>query len=225
MNIFGRQNRTSEPEHIETVLGPSANLRGTLRSDGGVRVDGVFEGAIETAGNVVVGEGAKVVADIMAKNVTVGGAVKGNVEATGRLEILSTGIVYGDISVQSVMIDQGGQLHGLSRMRGLDHPALAAPEGHKPQPIGRGENGAVDIRLDEDPVDVTARPAAEDLEAESGVEIEAADAVEAEAYDDGHDDFELDLDGLDLDMDIEPIIPDTAPTPARGRTGRRGRRG
>ena len=155
MNLFGRNTAARETEQVETIIGPSANLRGTLQSDGGVRIEGVFEGIIETAGNVIIGEGAKVVADITARNVTVGGAIKGNVEASGRLEILSTGIVYGDMSVQAVMIDEGGQFHGASRMRGLDHPALAPPEDHRPQ--DKHENGAVDIRLDDEAFDVKAR--------------------------------------------------------------------
>jgi cytoskeletal protein CcmA (bactofilin family) len=206
MNLFGRQSRSREPEHIETVIGPTANLRGTLRSDGGVRVDGAFEGLIETAGNVVVGDGARVIADISARNVTVAGAVKGNVQATGRLEILATGIVYGDVQVHGIMIDEGGQFHGVSRMRGLDHPALAAPAGHEPAPVPR-ENGTVDLRLDDDALDVTARPA------------RAAPAGTPDAG--TADEFELDLDDLDLDLDmnIEPIIPNSEPEAEAERPG------
>ncbi|MDX1429158.1 MAG: cobalamin-dependent protein, partial [Rhodothermales bacterium] len=44
---FGRESRTQDKEPVETVIGPSANLRGTLRSDGGIRIDGAFEGVIE----------------------------------------------------------------------------------------------------------------------------------------------------------------------------------
>lgn len=113
---------------IETVIGPTANFKGTVQSDGGLRVDGVFEGSIQIAGNLIIGESGKVVADVNAQNVSVAGAFKGTVKAQGRLEILSTGRVWGDISVASFLIDEGGFFRGQSVMPGEpDMPLLDAP--------------------------------------------------------------------------------------------------
>ena len=113
---------------IETVIGPNANFKGAVQSDGGMRIDGMYEGTIELAGNLVIGESGKVVADIKAQNVSVSGAVKGTVSANGRLEILSTGKVWGDISVASFLIDEGGFFRGQSVMPGEpDFPMLEAP--------------------------------------------------------------------------------------------------
>ncbi|UCC76304.1 MAG: polymer-forming cytoskeletal protein [Anaerolineales bacterium] len=103
---------------IENVLGPSASFQGHLKSDGNVRIDGYFDGSIETKGNVIVGEAAKVVAEITADNVQVWGAVKGTIAATGRLEILPTGRVWGEIKVTSLLIDEGGMFRGKSVMAG-----------------------------------------------------------------------------------------------------------
>jgi len=75
-------------------------------------------------GNVIIGEAAKVVADITGRNISVAGAVRGNIKASGRLEILSTGQVWGDISVESFLIDEGGFFNGLSTMRGEMEPLL-----------------------------------------------------------------------------------------------------
>ena len=181
MGIFRRDSGGTHHEPLETVVGPSASLNGHLRSDGGVRIDGTFEGVIEVAGNVVIGEGARVVADIAARNITVAGAFKGNIDGTGRLEILSTGEVYGDIMVAAVMIDEGGMFQGSSRMRGLEQRALAPP----PAEVALEMEDAVvvDVRLDDDAVDVTSRPAA------------------------FIDDTDDDLSDLDFG-DIEPVIPD-----------------
>jgi cytoskeletal protein CcmA (bactofilin family) len=103
---------------IENVLGPSASFQGHLKAEGNVRIDGYFEGTIETEGNVVVGESGKVLADITANNVQVWGAVKGAICATGRLEILPSGRVWGDIKVTSLLIDEGGLFRGKSVMAG-----------------------------------------------------------------------------------------------------------
>jgi len=113
---------------IENIIGPSASFNGHLKADGGVRIDGVFEGEIETAGNVIISERAKVIADITANNVSVAGAVKGNINAIGRLEILATGRLWGDISVSSFLIDEGGFFCGQSAMKGdLEPPLSQAP--------------------------------------------------------------------------------------------------
>ncbi len=103
---------------IENVLGPTGHFRGHLKADGNIRVDGYFEGSMETSGNVIIGEAAKVVANITASNIQVWGAVKGNITASGRLEILPSGRVWGEINVASLLIDEGGLFRGKSSMAG-----------------------------------------------------------------------------------------------------------
>jgi len=124
--VFGRQKETVS-EKIENVIGPTTRVNGHIKSDGGVRIDGAFEGVIETAGNVVIGQGAKVMAQITAHNVSVSGAVKGNIAATGRLEILAKGQVWGDISVAALVVEEGGFFRGTSAMPGEADPVLVEP--------------------------------------------------------------------------------------------------
>lgn len=100
-------------EKIETVIGPNTNFSGRLVCDGSVRIDGVCEeGEIETVGNIVVGPEAKVGATLIAENVSVSGAVTGNIRASGRLEVLSTGKVWGDVDVGSFLLDDDGYFEG-----------------------------------------------------------------------------------------------------------------
>jgi cytoskeletal protein CcmA (bactofilin family) len=115
-------------DRIENVIGPTATFAGELKCDGGVRIDGVVEGNVETMGNVIVGETAKVVANIVGRNISISGAVKGNITASGRLEILSTGLVWGDIDVASFLIDEGGVFSGRSEMPVEFEPLLIAGE-------------------------------------------------------------------------------------------------
>ncbi len=103
---------------IQNVLGPTASFQGKLKAEGNIRVDGFFDGTIETTGNVIIGEAAQVLADITANNIQVWGAVKGNIIASGRLEILPSGRVWGDIKVNSLLIDEGGLFRGNSVMAG-----------------------------------------------------------------------------------------------------------
>ncbi len=116
-------------DRIENVVGPTAHFDGELKCNGGIRIDGVFRGSMETMGNVIIGEAAKVEADIAARNVSVAGSVKGNIKAAGRLEILSTGQLWGDIEVESFLIDEGGFFNGSSTMRGQTEPLPETSKG------------------------------------------------------------------------------------------------
>jgi len=132
--LFGKERPVASFEgKIENVLGPTASFEGQLRADGNVRIDGHFEGAVETAGNVIIGEKAKVTADIKAGNVQVWGAVKGNITATGRLEILPSGRVWGDIRVSSMLIDEGGMFRGNSVLIGNQEEPFTDDEGKAPR--------------------------------------------------------------------------------------------
>ena len=131
------------PGQVETVIGPTTNFKGTLQNDGGLRVEGVFEGVVETGGNLIVSEEAKVMADVVAYNVSVAGAIKGNIKAN-RVEILSTGRVWGDISVKSFLVDEGGFIRGEIIMEGAEFkpPVTKAPK--LPKDIADVEEGEKD---------------------------------------------------------------------------------
>ncbi len=102
---------------IETVIGPNCRMTGTLQSDGGIRIEGIFEGTLQTTGNLIVAESAKVVAEVQAYNVTVSGQMKGNVTAN-KVEITESGKVWGDLSVNSLLLHEGAYLRGSTNMGG-----------------------------------------------------------------------------------------------------------
>ena len=133
--MFGK-GKSHGVNKIEAVIGPATSFNGYLKCDGSVRIDGLCEGSIETGGNVIIGEGAQVIADITAENVSVSGAVKGSITARGRLEILSTGRVWADIAVTSFLIDEGGFFRGKSIMSSVPEPSFEAP-----QPTGEMDKG------------------------------------------------------------------------------------
>lgn len=103
-------------EIIETSIGSSVSMQGVLKAEGNIRVDGLFEGEIETAGNVIIGPTGQVAANITARNVLVAGRVKGNITSHERLEVLATGKVLGDIQSPTLYIEEGGKHHGRTLM-------------------------------------------------------------------------------------------------------------
>jgi cytoskeletal protein CcmA (bactofilin family) len=100
-----------QPMGFETVLGPNCTLLGELRSQANIRLDGTFEGTLEIDGNVLVGETAKINADIHARNVAVAGAVRGNI--SGKLvQLLRTARVWGNISAAAITTEEGAFIDG-----------------------------------------------------------------------------------------------------------------
>ena len=116
---------------MSDVLGANTSYRGVLKTDGNIRIDGLYQGRIETAGNVIVGPDATVVADIIANTVQVWGAVRGQIIARGRLEVLPSGHVWGDVEVSSLLVDEGGTFRGQCLMTGTEPPTLVTEEGRE----------------------------------------------------------------------------------------------
>jgi cytoskeletal protein CcmA (bactofilin family) len=116
--MFGREKRSVLLDRIEVTVGPGANFNGDLVCDGIVKIDGVYQGSIKTVSNVIISDKARVDAHIEAQNVSVSGQAKGSIVAKGRLEILSTGRVWADVTVASFLLDDGGKLHGALKMFG-----------------------------------------------------------------------------------------------------------
>lgn len=100
----------------ETVVGTSVKLKGNLKSDGDVFVDGVLTGEIRTKGSVIVGPNANIIAGIKAKNISIAGSVQGNVDASEKLEITESGRVIGDIAANVLSIAPGAIFTGKSQM-------------------------------------------------------------------------------------------------------------
>ncbi|HHW98415.1 MAG TPA: polymer-forming cytoskeletal protein [Firmicutes bacterium] len=97
---------------LDTVIGQGAVINGSINIEGTLRVDGKVEGEISVTGDLLVGETGVANAIITAQNVTVAGTVKGNITANGKLDLLASGKVYGDINVSDLVVSQGAILQG-----------------------------------------------------------------------------------------------------------------
>jgi cytoskeletal protein CcmA (bactofilin family) len=116
---------------VESVLGPGIHFKGTLNGNGGVRIEGTFDGSINVKGPVVIADGARVTADIYAGAVTVGGSLKGNITAA-KVEIQATGRVWGDLVTSSFATDEGAFLRGQVRMEDeVPLAEMAEPEAER----------------------------------------------------------------------------------------------
>lgn len=118
--MFKRRTESSTPqqvvitptERVTSVLGPGITWKGDLTGSGGVRIEGAFEGTVAIKGLVVIGQSGRVnTSTLSANTVIVAGFVQGNIEAE-KLEIRSTGHVWGDVKVVSFSTQEGAFLRG-----------------------------------------------------------------------------------------------------------------
>jgi cytoskeletal protein CcmA (bactofilin family) len=100
----------------DLLLGRGARFEGKLTFEGTVRIDARFIGSIVTNDVLVVGEAARIDADITCGTIVVHGEVNGNIKAKTAVEIQQTGKVRGDLETPSLVIQKGALFHGASKM-------------------------------------------------------------------------------------------------------------
>ncbi|MCI0521429.1 MAG: polymer-forming cytoskeletal protein [Chloroflexi bacterium] len=108
--------QASPAERVTSVLGSGVTWSGNLSGSGGVRIEGAFEGEIALRGLVVIGESGKVTCENLRANVVVvAGQLRGNITAE-KVEIRSSGRVWGDVVTAALSTEEGAFLRGSIRM-------------------------------------------------------------------------------------------------------------
>jgi cytoskeletal protein CcmA (bactofilin family) len=102
----------------DLLLGRGARFEGKLTFEGTVRIDATFIGSIVTNDVLVVGEAARIDADVTCGTIIVHGEVNGNISAKTGVEIHRSGKVRGDLETPSLMIERGAHFQGAARMEG-----------------------------------------------------------------------------------------------------------
>jgi cytoskeletal protein CcmA (bactofilin family) len=101
---------------LNALFGPDSQVNGKLHFEGAVQIDGTFNGSITTNDLLIIGEHAKIAADINCGSAVVSGEVTGNITASGAVELRKGAHVKGDIATPTLGIDKGAVFDGLSKM-------------------------------------------------------------------------------------------------------------
>jgi len=119
------------PDNLDTLIGSKTIFEGILMSNESICIEGSIKGKVECRGSVVIGQGGKVKADIIAENAFIGGQVNGNIKTKNRLEITSTGRVRGDIETSCLVIAEGVIFEGSCHMISEKKVANSSPTDSK----------------------------------------------------------------------------------------------
>jgi cytoskeletal protein CcmA (bactofilin family) len=131
MAILKREEENVVPRggELNALLGKGSEFEGKLTFEGQVRIDGKFTGQIQTKDVLVIGEGARVSAEILAGTVIINGVVEGNVKATQSVELHQPARLKGNVETPSLSIDKGVIFDGSCKMEagGSGGKVVAAP--------------------------------------------------------------------------------------------------
>lgn len=94
-------------------IGGSILVKGDVVSTEDLVIDGKVEGTIELGNHsLTIGAGASVVADLVAKDITISGTVKGDVVGSAKVELKASAKVEGDINAPKFVMEEGATLSG-----------------------------------------------------------------------------------------------------------------
>jgi len=102
---------------IVTTLGKETDFSGSLSFTESLKIEGRFDGEIDSTGFLYIEEGAEVKATLVkAASVVVAGVVRGNIEADDKVEMLPSAKVYGNVRTSKLRIADGVIFEGRCEM-------------------------------------------------------------------------------------------------------------
>jgi cytoskeletal protein CcmA (bactofilin family) len=125
------------PNEGSTVIGKSVVVRGELSGNEDLYLDGDLEGTITlTESRLTIGPNAKIVADLNVRDLVILGNLKGNVRASGRIELRQSGVVNGDIFASRLSIEDSAVIKGHVELIAAGSPGSAsAPSAAASTPV------------------------------------------------------------------------------------------
>jgi cytoskeletal protein CcmA (bactofilin family) len=110
--MFSKETKLERLKDAETVIGSAIKVKGNFQGQGNIIVEGSLEGSLKTDATVYIGDQAKIVANIDAKDATITGEVRGNIRTKNALAIGSTARIYGDLQYGEISIERGAIVNG-----------------------------------------------------------------------------------------------------------------
>ena len=117
-------NKEKDINRIETLIGKQCNVIGSLNVTELLKIDGSIDGDLFCEGDVILGESGHIKGNMTCNNAYIHGIILGNVSCKNTLTIENCGKIEGDISVEKLMISEGGTLDGKCTMINCEQPYI-----------------------------------------------------------------------------------------------------
>jgi cytoskeletal protein CcmA (bactofilin family) len=111
----------------KNLLSADVEIKGSIKFQNDLTIDGKVEGEIASPGNLTVGENAEIRGEIKTKSVTVHGKVHGNITVEERCELKARAVLHGDLKATRLVIEDGATFVGKSEVT-PNRVAMKQPE-------------------------------------------------------------------------------------------------
>ncbi|MFH1856364.1 MAG: polymer-forming cytoskeletal protein [Candidatus Omnitrophota bacterium] len=115
--MFRKRNNAAEID--DEIINIEAGMQGDLNFNTAVKlkINGVFEGNLDTKGILIIGENARIETNIIkAEDIIIAGRVKGNIVCSKQIELSASAEVIGDINAPLLIVNKGAVLKGNYRV-------------------------------------------------------------------------------------------------------------
>src|SRR5437667_10923076 len=118
------------------ILSSDVEIKGSIKFQKELIIDGKVEGDINSDGVLTVGENAEIRGEIKTKSITVYGKVHGNITVGERCELKSKCVLQGDLKAARLVIEEGATFIGKAEVTSV---ALSAKSAARPEVVRSSE--------------------------------------------------------------------------------------
>lgn len=115
-------------DKINTIIGEGTVIDGSCNFSEATRIDGVINGEVKSKNKLIIGESGKIVGNVYAEELILGGSIEGNILGGDRVEILGTGTLTGDMQTRKLIIDENARFDGKCSMINSPEPTYLPGE-------------------------------------------------------------------------------------------------
>jgi cytoskeletal protein CcmA (bactofilin family) len=127
-------------EHTgKDVLSSDVEIKGSIKFQKELLIDGKVEGEINSDGVLTIGENADIRGEVKTKSITVYGKVQGNITVGERCELKSRCTLQGDLKAARLVIEEGATFIGKSEVTSAAGGAKANTS--RPEIVRNEESG------------------------------------------------------------------------------------
>ncbi|MCC8146288.1 MAG: polymer-forming cytoskeletal protein [Bacteroidales bacterium] len=98
------------------TLAQGTLVKGDIKAEEDLRIDGKIEGTIECVGRVVIGPHAEILGNVHCANMDLLGAVNGKLHIRETFSMRSSGSFTGEVTAGSLEIEPGAVFNGTCKM-------------------------------------------------------------------------------------------------------------
>jgi cytoskeletal protein CcmA (bactofilin family) len=120
---FSQTTAVLEEEGYQMYLGQGCRLKGVLKVQGMMRIDGCVEGEVFGSDLIQVGKEGTIEATVRAKHIVAQGPLRGDIAAQEKVELLAPARVEGTIDSPVFLLEEGVFVNGTLKMASMS-PSL-----------------------------------------------------------------------------------------------------